>query len=88
MPETVERRIAELLNDPLTGLLMEADHVDRDALAEQLRGVAERTERPAEFSPRADLATRNYEPLRHPRRRAAKNQLARLAPAWCGARPQ
>lgn len=88
MPETVERRIAELLNDPLTGLLMEADHVDRDALAEQLRGVAERGERTAEFSPRADLATRNYEPLRHPRPRATKNPRALPPFSWCGARAQ
>lgn len=88
MHETLERRIAELLNDPLTGLLIAADHVDRDALAEQLRGVAELTGQPENFMSRGVLASNDYEPMRHPRRRATKNTLVRLPLNWCGAHAQ
>jgi hypothetical protein len=38
----VDRRIAELLNDPLTRLIIQADGVDSVRLAAQLRRVAER----------------------------------------------
>jgi hypothetical protein len=40
--QTIDRRIAELLNDPLTGQVIQADGVDRARLATQLRRVAER----------------------------------------------
>jgi len=40
--QPIDRRIAELLNDPLTSLIIQADGVDRTRLAAQLRGVAER----------------------------------------------
>ncbi|MDR3448688.1 MAG: hypothetical protein P4M15_02865 [Alphaproteobacteria bacterium] len=36
----MDRQIAQLLGDPLTSLLMQADGVDRACLAEQLRRIA------------------------------------------------
>jgi hypothetical protein len=48
--QPIDRRIADLLNDPLTSLIMQADGVDRVRLAAQLRRIAE--------SPRAAATVR------------------------------
>jgi hypothetical protein len=41
LAQPIDRRIAELLNDPLTSLVIQADGVDRARLAAQLRRLAE-----------------------------------------------
>ncbi len=41
--QTIDRRIAELLDDPVVSLIIRADGVDRSHLADQMR----RLERPA-----------------------------------------
>ncbi|WP_298421560.1 hypothetical protein [Rhodoblastus sp.] len=68
--QPVDRRIAELLNDPLTSLIIRADGVDRARLAAQLRRVA--------APPRASAPTRFDE-------RRSWSGLTRLPAVLCGA---
>jgi hypothetical protein len=43
--QMLERRIDDLLDDPMVSLMIEADGVDRAGLARQLRGIAPRAAR-------------------------------------------
>jgi hypothetical protein len=78
--QTLDRRIAALLNDPLTSLMMRADGVDPARLAAQLRRFAEP---PRAQSPRAQSSLGKA-----PARGVAETPWARLAglsSALCGA---
>lgn len=68
--QTIDRRIARLLNDPLTSLIIRADGVDRARLAAQLRRFAE--------PPRARAGARSGA-------QSPWSGLAGLSSALCGA---
>lgn len=73
--QPIDRRIADLLNDPLTSLLIQADGVDRVRLAAQLRRIAE----PQTAGPRrVETSARRKE-------ETAWAGLAGLSAALCGA---